>query len=204
MKNKNIRQMTIIAMFIAIMAIMTFVPQIGFISITPVIAFTLLHIPVLVGAYLFGWKYGAILGLAFGLLSFFRALVWPVGVLDPFFVNPLISVLPRLLFGLLAGLTFDLIKKLGKKPLRGVFLALSSFVLTLFHSAVVLLMLGLFNGAAVITLAAFSSFATYWLLMGTIIVTNGLSEAVVAALIVPTLVFALKKAVPNLNTEKLS
>jgi len=201
MKNKNIRQMTIIAMFIAIMAVMTFVPQVGFISITPVIAFTLLHIPVLVGAYLYGWKYGTILGLAFGLLSFFRALVWPVGVLDPFFVNPLISVLPRLIFGLLAGLSFDLIKKLGKKPLRGVFLAISCFILTLLHSVMVLTMLGVFNGSEISALNAGTS---YWILMGTTVLTNGLSEAVVAALIVPTLVFALKKAVPNLNTEKLS
>ena len=199
MKNKNIRQMTIIAMFIAIMAIMTFVPQIGFISITPVIAFTLLHIPVLVGAYLYGWKYGAILGLAFGLLSFFKALVWPIGFLDPFFVNPLISILPRLIFGLLAGLSFDFIKKLGKKPLRSVFLAISSFVLTLLHSVMVLTMLGVFNGSEISILNAGTS---YWILMGTTVLTNGLSEAVVAAIVVPTLVFALKKAVPNLNTEK--
>jgi uncharacterized membrane protein len=200
MRNKKVYQMVLLAMFIALMTIMTFIPQIGFIQITPIIAFTLLHIPVLVGAYLYGWKYGLILGFAFGLLSWLRAMLSPVTFLDPFFVNPLISVFPRVAFGLLAGLFFELVRKAKKLYLRGIFAGISSAGLTLFHSALVLTMLGLFEGPGIgVTLGA-----NYWVLMGTIIGSNGVSEAVVAFLLVPTISIALLKASGQKNIEKPS
>lgn len=198
MRNQKTRRMALTGMFIALMTLMTFVPQIGFIQITPVIAFTLLHIPVLVGAYLYGWKYGLALGFAFGFLSFLRASISPVTVLDPFFVNPLISVVPRILFGLIAGLVFELLRKAKSIYLRWAFVAFSSAVFTIFHSVLVLTMLGLFEGPGIgVTFGA-----NYWTLMGTIIATNGVSEAVVAFILVPLLCFALMKASGQKTIEK--
>ena len=198
MRNQKIRTMVLTAMFIGIMTLMTFVPQIGFIQITPDIAFTLLHIPVLVGAYLYGWKYGLVLGFAFGFLSFLRALVSPTTVLDAMFVNPLISIVPRILFGLAAGLFFELLRRFKSIYVRWIFVALSCGILTLFHSALVLTMLGLFEGPGI-----GASYGTdYWILMGTIIGTNGVSEAVVAFILVPLLCFALMKASGAKTIEK--
>ena len=190
--------MVLTAMFIALMTLMTFVPQIGFIQITPVIAFTLLHIPVLVGAYLYGWKYGLVLGFAFGVLSFLRALISPTTVLDAMFVNPLISIVPRILFGLAAGFFFELLRKFKSIYVRWIFVALSCAVLTIFHSTLVLTMLGLFEGPGI----AAGSGSTYWALMGTIIGTNGVSEAVVAFILVPLICFALMKASGQKTIEK--
>ena len=198
MRNKKIRSMVLTAMFIALMTLMTFVPQIGFIEITPVIAFTLLHIPVLVGAYLYGWKYGLILGFAFGFLSFLRALLSPMTFLDPYFVNPLISILPRVIFGLAAGLFFELLRKFKSIYVRWIFVALSCAVLTLIHSTLVLTMLGLFDGVGIGQIQG----ANYWVLMGTIIGTNGVSEAVVAFILVPLICFALMKASGQKTIEK--
>ena len=199
MRNQKVRSMVLSAMFIGLMALMTFIPQIGFIQITPVIAFTLLHIPVLVGAYLFGWKYGLVLGFAFGFLSFLRALISPTTVLDAMFVNPLISIVPRVLFGLAAGFFFELLRKFKSIYVRWTFVALSSALLTLLHSTLVFTMLGVFEGPAI----GQANGVNYWVLMGTIIGTNGVSEAVVAFIIVPLICFALLKASGQKTIEKV-
>ena len=58
------------AIFLAIIILMTFVPNLGYLSIAGgVITFTLLHLPVILGASLGGWKRGAIYGLAFGVFN---------------------------------------------------------------------------------------------------------------------------------------
>ena len=110
MKNNRIRLMAIDAMFIALIGIFAFVPFLGFITLGPV-SFTTIPILVFIGAYIFGWKRGLIYGIAFGLFSLFKALTVP-GTFDYFFINPLISVLPRAVFGFVAGLLGGFIKSL--------------------------------------------------------------------------------------------
>lgn len=195
MNNPKIIQMSIHALFVGLMTLMTFVPQIGFISLSPFVSFTLLHIPVLFGALLFGWKAGLIYGFVFGGLSFLRAVVAPVSFLDVYFVNPLISVLPRMAFGLAAGLMFDLTRKITKNITNKLVIAGSSVVLTLLHSVLVLLFLGLISAPAIEASADFAGlgFATYWLLMGFVIMTNGIPEAVLAGLLVPILALAISR-----------
>jgi uncharacterized membrane protein len=187
--------MSIHALFVGLMTLMTFVPQIGFISLSPFVSFTLLHIPVLFGALLFGWKAGLIYGFVFGGLSFLRAVVAPVSFLDVYFVNPLISVLPRMAFGLAAGLMFDLTRKITKNITNKLVIAGSSVVLTLLHSVLGLLFLGLISAPAIEASADFAGlgFATYWLLMGFVIMTNGIPEAVLAGLLVPILALAISR-----------
>jgi len=73
-KREQTRQMTILAMFIAIVAVLGLVPNglggtLGFIKIAPTIEATIIHIPVLIGAALLGRKFGIYLGLAFGVIS---------------------------------------------------------------------------------------------------------------------------------------
>ena len=195
MKNPRIIQMSIHAMFIGLMTLMTFVPQIGFIAISPFVAFTLLHIPVLFGALLFGWKAGLFYGFLFGLLSFFRALVAPVGFLDPFFVDPLISIVPRALFGLAAGISYDLARLVKHKVVNKLAIAGSSVLLTVIHSVLVLLFLGLIYAPSIEANTTFLSldFNTYWLFIGFIILTNGIPEAVLAGILVPIIALAVSK-----------
>ena len=195
MKNHRIIQMSIHAMFIGLMTLMTFVPQIGFIALSPFVAFTLLHIPVLFGAVLFGWKAGLFYGVLFGALSFFRALVSPVGFLDPFFVDPIISVVPRAIFGLGAGLLFDLAKLIKKNLLSKLAIAGGSVIMTIVHSLLVLLLLGMIYAPTIEADATFLSlsFNTYWLFMGFIILTNGIPEAILAGILVPILALAISR-----------
>ncbi len=60
---------------------------------------TILHVPVILGGALEGPVVGTIVGLIFGVFSFVQAEV-------PFFRNPLVSILPRLLIGVVAWAVF--------------------------------------------------------------------------------------------------
>jgi uncharacterized membrane protein len=114
MKKSDIQDLTLTSVFAAIILVMTFVPQIGYITIGTV-ALTLIHIPVLIGVFLLPKKYSLILGLFFGLGSLIRAATTPTGPLDPAFVNPLVSILPRLLFVLAAIYIIKLFKVFDEK-----------------------------------------------------------------------------------------
>ena len=73
------------------------VTRLGYISLSPVISFTIMHIPVILATLISGLIPGLGTAFIFGLTSLIQASVQPSGVLDPFFQNPLISILPRLL-----------------------------------------------------------------------------------------------------------
>jgi uncharacterized membrane protein len=66
------------------------------------ISLTVVHVPVIIGAVLEGPVVGMGVGAIFGVSALVRAAVAPPSPFDTFFVNPLISVLPRILIGLAA------------------------------------------------------------------------------------------------------
>lgn len=113
MKRENLRENLGITVFASIIVLMAAVPQIGFIKI-PILAFdfTLLFVPVLVGTTLYGKKGGLILGLVFGLSSLAVAIFRPATPFDLTFRNPLVSVLPRVLFPMIYLFMIDASKKL--------------------------------------------------------------------------------------------
>jgi uncharacterized membrane protein len=194
MKNKVIFQMTLSAVIIAIIAVMSYVPYVGYINYG-VVSISTIHIIVLVVALLFGWKHGLVAGLAFGFFSLFIALTRPASSIDFAFVNPLISVLPRVVFGLVAGLLFDLVKKIPSISLRSVCIVASSFALTIFHTAFVLLMLWAFKS----TLAFGDNFMN---VLYVIVSLNVLIEMTAAAVFVPLIAWPLSRAFPQYNPYK--
>jgi uncharacterized membrane protein len=114
MKQNNVRDLTLTSVFAAIIIVMTFVPYVGFIGIGT-LSLTLIHIPVLIGVFLLPKKYSISLGFIFGIASMLKAMIAPETPLDPLFANPLISVLPRVLFAASAAYLFDGIKYLQNK-----------------------------------------------------------------------------------------
>ncbi len=114
MKKNDIQTLTLLSVFSAIILLMTFVPSIGYITFGP-LSMTLIHIPVLIGVFLLPKRYSWILGLVFGVGSLVKAAVQPVGLLDPAFVNPLVSVLPRIAFVIAAAWLFELFKLIDRK-----------------------------------------------------------------------------------------
>lgn len=100
-----------------IILLMHIIPVIGYIP-TPAASLTIIHIPVIIGAVVLGPMNGAILGGVFGVTCMIKAFVAPPGPFDAiFFTNPIISVVPRILFGLIAGYVFILIAKIDKSKI---------------------------------------------------------------------------------------
>lgn len=98
-KKEKIRKITTFAMFSAISVILGFTP-LGIIPIPPVSA-TIIHVPVIIVAILEGPLMGALMGLVFGIISFATAIMRPT-VISFIAYNPLVSIVPRILIGLVA------------------------------------------------------------------------------------------------------
>lgn len=75
------------------------------------ISVTIAHIPILLATILFGLRSGLIMAFIFGVMSLLTALIAPNSVLDPLFINPLISILPRMFIPLT---TYAVYKSLAK------------------------------------------------------------------------------------------
>lgn len=131
-RNEQIRKMVLAAILMAIIVLMTFVPQLGYITIG-LVPITIIHIPVIVGGILLGRKYGLLLGLVFGLGSMTRSFMeYP---LYAPFTNPLLSVVPRAFVGFIASDIYSLFSKAIKQEKLAVPIALG--MVTFIHSLIV-------------------------------------------------------------------
>lgn len=139
MSNFNTREITLTAVLSAVILVLGFIPNLGYVSVSPMVGFTTIHIPVFIGAYFGSRKVGGFLGLVFGFTSLFVAFTRPVGLLDPIFTNPLVSVLPRFLVGFFAYDVLHFIKKRITNKLSGDILFFTS--MTLIHSFLVITLL---------------------------------------------------------------
>lgn len=193
--NKKLQDMVLASIFIALIIMMTIVPYTGYISYGP-IEITTLHIVVILGAIILGPSYGTLLGGVWGLTCLARAFTNPL--FAPF-TNPLVSVLPRILVGLFAGLIFKAFMKadnkfsqaLAKRHSYDVFSAIiSTIIATLTNTVLVLSALNIFGGSI-------KSFAAFFELLQTvynvIIGINFPIEIIAAIIIVPSLYKAFLK-----------
>lgn len=134
LRNQQISNYILAAFFAVIILILIFTP-LGFIEIGTV-AITIIHIPVLVGAILLGKYYGMFLGAVFGVGAMVKSFILLPA--NAPFTNPLLSVVPRVIFALIAAIIFDLIKS---KTNKYVAVPVTMGVATLFHSVIVLFLL---------------------------------------------------------------
>ena len=210
-KKEQTREITILAMFIAIIAVMGFVPWLGFIPIFGLSA-TIIHIPVLIGGTLLGRKSSIILGLAFGVISLLRAFT-SVGF-DYIFIFPWVSILPRLIFGLVIYDVVRLIRKIIKN--RIIAFSFAFLILSLLHSIMVLpLMISTFPivlgsasmgdivGADVLSyMSGVDSIKAVFGAIWAVLITNSLAEAGLAAVIGGVVTDRLVNYLDNRNLVK--
>ncbi len=108
--NKNIKKLVILAVFGAVIAVVSFLP-----IKTLGLEITLSMVPVAVGAICFGPLAGAVLGGVFGLVSFLQCLGWSSFGVMLFGINPFLTALvcipTRILAGWLTGLIFKAFAK---------------------------------------------------------------------------------------------
>ena len=97
-KTSSTKKLVITGMLVAISIILDTTP-VGTIRL-PTVSATIAHIPTIIGAILCGPVVGAVVGLSFGVTSLIRNLTQPTSLLSFAFINPLVSVLPRALVGI--------------------------------------------------------------------------------------------------------
>ena len=202
-KKEQTRQMTILAMFIAIIAVLGLVPNglggtLGFIKIAPTIEATIIHIPVLIGAVLLGRKMGIYLGLAFGVVANIAAFIYA----SPFFVYPWVAILPRFIFGLIIYDFTKLFIKVFKNKLVGI--GVSFFLLTLIHTILVLFMFWT-SFAMVNKINLFEAITPYFefLILWNVIPFTPFVEAGIAAAVGSIIVISLARYLKNTNNSLL-
>jgi uncharacterized membrane protein len=146
-----------------------FLPWFGAASIT------IMHVPVIIGAVLEGPIVGLAVGFLFGLFSLIQAAIAPIGPADVWFVNPLLSILPRLFIGPLAWLAYRALAKTNEI----LALTVAGVVGSLTNTVLVLGMIGVLGHLP-------------WAALPAIGALNGLPEAAVAAIITVAVVAAWK------------
>lgn len=182
-KKTDTKNLVRAAILSALIIVMTLVPYTGYINYG-LIEITTLHIVVAVGAVMLGWQYGAVLGFVWGVTCMLRALTNPLWA--PF-INPMISLVPRVLVGIVCGLTAKGLRKLNLRS--SVVAALSAAAGTLTNTVLVLSALKIFA-------VEFAGLPLLSTIYGTIIGVNGSIELVAAIILVPVIVAAVSPKKP--------
>lgn len=200
MKQKRLdtRYMATLAMLCGVLLVMG-MTGIGFIPL-PVIKATTMHILVILGAILLGPSAGAVLGGLFGLCSIWINTTSP-GLLS-FAFSPFMTTegLPgvlkslwialgcRILFGLVAGWLWKLVKKIIKQDY--IALPVTAVVSTMFHTIFVMGSVYFLLAEQYAEAKNVAVTAVFGLVIGTV-TASGIPEAIVAAVLVTVIGKAL-------------
>lgn len=184
------RQITTVGMLSAITVILGLTGY-GFVPL-PMCKATIMHIPVIIGAILEGPKVGALIGLMFGIFSIIQNIITP-NILSFAFLNPLISVLPRVLIGLTSYYTYSAIAKRSKSTTAQSFkIAVGSAVGSLTNTVGVLGMIYLIYAQRYAQVQKITVSAAGKAIFG-VAITNGIAEAILAMIITVPIVLAVRK-----------
>jgi uncharacterized membrane protein len=133
----NVRRITVAGILSALSIALNITP-IGFIMIPGLqVQITLMHIPTIIGAILEGPVVGAFVGMIFGLASLYTATYTPLPVAFAF-LNPLVSVLPRILIGIVAHYSYSALNKALKEKGQVLSIGVSSILATVTNTIGVL------------------------------------------------------------------
>lgn len=180
-QNKT-NQLVKLSVFVALIIIQSWVPMLGNIP-TPVLSITYIHVTVILATLWLGWKEGVLVGTAWGLNSWIRALTAPVSPINAQVLSDvMVSVLPRMLMPLILAGLIVVFKSWSKNPrLVG---AMAGFSGSFLNTFLVLGAIVLFKQEVYMTIKGVDQ-TGLWQLLGGIIATNGILEAFVAAILTP-------------------
>ena len=134
-KNLSLTRKLVLTGALSALIIVLGITKLGLIPLGPAASITILHVPIILAACLCGLPSALFTGAVFGIMSLIQAAMSPSGVLDPLFVNPLCSVLPRMLTGLIAWALWKLftnISKINKENSIGISIVFFGFFLLIF------------------------------------------------------------------------
>ncbi|MCT4686471.1 ECF transporter S component [Vallitalea sp.] len=189
-KRVSTRKLVLASVMVAITIILAYTP-LGLIPLPPINP-TILHIPTIIIAIVEGPIMGVVVGLGFGVATLIKAFTMPASPLDPLFMNPLISVLPRILIGITTYYSYALIKYLLGKTKKSESIAIGfGAVIGSFTNTI---------GVLGMIFIVYSDFIKEKLgveaktLVYSVATTSGVGEAVLAVAVSIGVVYSLKKA----------
>lgn len=201
--------MTLAAIFTAIIIMMSVVPFLGYIPLGFMNA-TIMHVPVIIGAILLGPRYGAYFGLVFGLTSLVKATLTPN--LTSFVFSPFITIggysgnmwsiviclVPRILIGVAAYYVYELLIKLlhNKKGGQTISLWIAGIVGSMTNTILVMNGIYLFFGKSYAAATNKMVEGIYQVILG-VILTLGVPEAIIAGILTTAIVQVLLKVKNN-------
>ena len=188
--SRKTQDMVKLALFSGIIVVLSLTP-LGYIPLG-VIKATTIHIPVILGSILLGWKSGAVLGGLFGLTSFMVNTITPnltSFVFTPFyslgdahgnFWSLVICFVPRILVGVVPYFVYQGIRKLSKRD--SIALGIAGFIGSMVNTILVMNLIYIFFGESWGSAKGVAADMIYKTILA-VIATNGIPEAIVAALI---------------------
>ncbi|MBP1557857.1 MAG: ECF transporter S component [Oscillospiraceae bacterium] len=190
-RKTDLRNLTLLALFAAIIVVMANVPFLGYIPLGFMNA-TTVHIPVIIGACLLGPKAGGMLGFVFGLTSLINNTLKPLITsfvftpfysLDPRFSGGIRSLficfVPRILIGVFAGLIFNALKERAN---GSVSCAIAGFIGSMTNTIFVMGSIYLLYGQNYAEAKNLGMEALFGVIMG-VVGMNGIPEAITAAVL---------------------
>lgn len=153
-------------------------------------------LPAVLVSLIYGPKSGAIMGALAGLVTLSRAYIAPAGILDPYFQNPILSVLPRIFIGVVPYYIYILFKKITKNKAVSFFLSGASGAIT--NTLLVMPLLYLLYGTQIVAQLG-TSFKV--LLIG-ILTSSALIEAGVMGIFTLAVMMVYIKKNKNIKAEK--
>ncbi|WP_291635424.1 ECF transporter S component [Clostridium sp.] len=178
-------QLTTIGMLSAICVVLGLTGY-GFIPL-PGAKATIMHIPVIIGAIIGGPIVGMTIGLIFGIFSIIQNITTP-NILSFAFINPLVSVLPRVLIGLTSYYVYK-ISFIKKDNIR---IGLAVVIGSLTNTFGVLTMIYFLYAAKFAASKGIDPSIAAKTIYG-IAIMNGVPEAIIATIITIPVVLAIKK-----------
>ena len=193
------KELAFIGIFAALVIVLQAIAEISRLLGLPM-SLALGLIPVLVAAQLKGMKIGAIVGLVFGLTSMTLAIIaassLPIAKVT---INPLVSVLPRVLVGVVCGGVYKLVSRNSASKPRRVFNSVAATLSGIITNTA--LYLGMFLAFAYGRTFDETTIDFKWVL-ATVIALNTVIEVVAFTLIVPATVISIENWQKN-NGERI-
>ncbi len=130
------------------------------------------------------WVNAVACGFIFGIMSLVTSIMFPGGF-TPYFVNPLVSVLPRMIVGVAVYAIYVSLKKIFGDKSAGLAIVIACVVGSLVNTATVMTMIFLFM--------RLEKDVTYGYVIGLVLTVNTLLEVLVPPAITPFATFGIER-----------
>lgn len=196
MNNKILSKRVVVSIFVAIIIIMTMIPNLGYIY-TPWVRITIIHIPVILVSVLYGKSIAIFMGCIFAIsslltntfnpniLSFLFSPFYQLGEIGGGFASLIICFVPRIIMAFVASTLYI-------KNCKKVYLLFLGFISSLCNTFFVLLGIYIFYFDEFIKIRNIPKDGAYSAI-ALLLSINGVLEAIVAAILVSIIIPRLKK-----------